>query len=245
MARRRGPVLLCGIRLTFGCVGAGLEAGFTIVGEGLAIAPEAECVPGRKTSQSERSGRPLFGDLRVPIAVLDPRRCGFSGGVSGSLLGPLFPGAVRRPGRCESNALAGCVVLEYCRWPPRSLSTSHGGSASFGERWVRPPQPPRAGPVRVPVWESRRGEDGERFVPGVGVRVGRRRGRSSGGRRGAGRREGRFENLLILRLAVNCEGWRIVDATTHSFQGKYRVGFTPMGAKNIGVNTTCRGEYDL
>ena len=168
MARRRGPVLLCGIRLTFGCVGAGLEAGLTFVGEGLAITLAAECVPGRKTSQSERSGRPLFGDLRVPIAVLDPRRCGFSGGVSGSLFGPLVPGAVRRSGRCESNALAGRVVLEYCRWPHRSLSTSHGGSASFGERWVRPPQPPRAGPVGVvPVWASRRGEDGERFVRGA------------------------------------------------------------------------------
>ena len=140
-ARRRGPVLLWGIRLTFGCVGGGLEAGLTFVGGGLAIAPEAECVPGRQTSHSERSGRPLFGDLRVPIAVLDPRRCGFSGGVSGSLFGPLFPGAVRRSGRCESNALAGRVVLEYCRWPPRSLSTSHGGSASFGVRWVGPPKP--------------------------------------------------------------------------------------------------------
>ena len=33
MARRRGPVLLCGIRLTFGCVGAGLEAGLRSLGK--------------------------------------------------------------------------------------------------------------------------------------------------------------------------------------------------------------------
>ena len=83
-------------------------------------------------SQSEVSGRPMRLTRGCPSRCLIRGVTGSPPTSTVSISNPFFPGVIRGFGRRDSNTLAGRVVLEYWRWPPRTFSISRCGSAWLG-----------------------------------------------------------------------------------------------------------------